>query len=74
MKTSLKEREDIAFQKEARLSPVCLGCGGEKDCGEGACIVCWNCWRHPVMPFKYFAGTLKDWIAGLQVRKEQFTK
>lgn len=59
-----KNDEAREFEHEARLSPVCRGCGGTKDSGEGACIVCWSCWRDPTYPFKYFQGTLQEWLDG----------
>lgn len=56
----LKTNEE--FETKARMTPICLGCGDDKDNGVGACVVCWACWRHPTHPFKYFAGSLQEWL------------
>ena len=41
---------------------VCRGCGGVKELG---LIVCWPCfkYRDDIVPFKYFGGTLSEWLA-----------
>lgn len=59
-KTTNQEDRDI---QEARMSPVCPRCKGEKDNGDGCCIVCWNCWRDEKNPYKYFSGTLREYLA-----------
>ena len=53
---------DTTLERDARLMDTCMGCGSEKSSGEGACIVCWNCWRHEKLPFKYYGGTLEQWL------------
>ena len=41
---------------------TCPGCGGDKLPAE---TVCPNCFKHrrDVVPFKYFTGTLSEWLA-----------
>ena len=56
-----------ALEKKAReTETVCRGCGGQKDAGVGACIVCWECWRREDLPFKYWNGTLDTWLETLK--------
>lgn len=52
----------IQEEKKARLAPLCPACSGNKNSGEHAQIVCWDCWRHPVHPYKYHNGTLSEWL------------
>lgn len=61
------------LERQARQQPICMGCGGEKNSGEHACIVCWECWRHPILPFKYYNGTLDTWLKEYEkhYKKEQ---
>ena len=49
------------LETQARAETVCRGCGGEKEAG---LIVCWPCfkYREDVVPFKYFDGTLSQWL------------
>jgi hypothetical protein len=46
-------------EEDARKMSNCPACGKEKSSG---CIVCWNCWRLPGMPYKYFYGELQTWL------------
>ena len=58
---------DSPLEKLARNEIVCRGCGKEKDIGG---IVCWGCFKYnerlPVL-FKYFDGTLEQWLKAIQV-------
>jgi hypothetical protein len=54
--------EEHTAEADARKSPICLGCFGEKQYG---CVVCWKCWRQAPngeTGYKYFAGTLTEWL------------
>lgn len=53
-------QEDPLVQA-ARRETNCRGCGNEKSLGM---IVCWTCfkYRDDVIPYKYFDGTLQDWL------------
>jgi len=45
----------------ARTETVCRGCNEPKATG---LIVCWPCfkYREDIVPFKYFDGTLSEWL------------
>lgn len=42
-----------------RNEKVCCGCGQSKDIG---LVVCWTCFKQGDNPFKYFDGTLEEWL------------
>ncbi len=46
---------------EARQLRYCIGCTKPKDSG---LVVCWDCYRSrkDIVPFKYFDGTLVQWL------------
>ena len=49
-----------SLDKQARASKHCLACGNAKDT---SIVVCWTCWKYGENPFKYFKGSLKEFIA-----------
>ena len=53
--------EHDELEERARTETVCRGCNGEKGAG---LIVCWPCfkYREDIVPFKYFGGTLSEWL------------
>jgi len=53
-------------EEKARLLNYCVGCGDEKPAGEGKQVVCWECWRREDLPYKYYQGTLQEWIDELK--------
>ena len=57
----MSENEIDAF---ARTMEVCPACGAPKDIGT---VVCWDCFGHrqDTTPFKYFDGSLNEWLAEL---------
>ena len=55
----MKEDKDFVFQKLQRSQHICIKCHGSKDIG---LIVCWKCWKDDKKPFKYFTGTLLEYI------------
>lgn len=63
-----KMREIISpLEKTARSEDFCRGCNGPKEArAEGGPIVCWTCWRRPDNPFKYFQGTLEEWLEAIK--------
>lgn len=48
-------------ESHARTLTTCPGCGKPKETG---CIVCWHCFkrREDICPFKYYEGSLADWL------------
>ncbi|MCX7428806.1 MAG: hypothetical protein NTW96_24670 [Planctomycetia bacterium] len=56
---------DINLEETMRAEAVCRGCGKPKDAG---CIVCWGCFKYrtDITPFKWFDGTIEEWIATAQ--------
>jgi hypothetical protein len=57
--------EHTSVDEEAvRTETVCRGCGGAKELG---LVVCWPCFedRDDCVPFKYFDGSLADWLRTL---------
>jgi hypothetical protein len=52
------------LEEVARTETVCRGCGDEKELG---LVVCWPCfkYREDVVTFKYFDGTLTEWLRTL---------
>ena len=55
------EDEIDELEQRARTETVCRSCNGEKETG---LIVCWPCfkYREDIVPFKYFDGTLSQWL------------
>ena len=54
--------EQMLPDAHVRTLTTCPGCGGPKQLG---CIVCWPCFKHRtdgVISFKYYAGSLVDWL------------
>ena len=47
------------LETKARTETTCRGCGKPKETGP---IVCWNCWHDEDHGFKYFDGTLEEWL------------
>lgn len=56
-------------EQTIRDAENCLGCGKDKPKG---CMVCWDCfkYRKDITPFKYFDGSLADWLNNLQHLQE----
>ena len=48
-------------EKAIRNETICRGCDNPKSKG---LVVCWNCfkYRKDVTPFKYFDGSLEEWL------------
>jgi len=42
-----------------RKAEMCIGCGQEKQIG---CVVCWGCFKSGDNPFKWFNGTISEWV------------
>jgi len=42
-----------------RKEIVCKGCGKDKGLG---LVVCWECFRGGLTPFKYFNGSVLEWL------------
>ena len=57
---TISEQEEVERTKE-----ICIGCSGTKEIG---CVVCWSCFKDGKLPFKYFNGSLQEWI---QLRKAE---
>lgn len=58
-------RAVVISEREARLSPICIGCGRPTNCPGG--LVCWDCFkrREDVTPLKYSGQTFEEWQRGL---------
>ena len=54
-----KNKMTIKKEEEIREAKKCIGCDKEKQKG---CIVCWNCFKYIDNPFKYFKGSLSEWL------------
>lgn len=56
-----KFKIEIVTEEKARTMLICPGCGKEKTSGM---VVCWVCFKshEEVVPFKYFDGSLEDWL------------
>ena len=54
--------------EQARTERFCRGCGGAKEAGP---VVCWPCYKHrdDVEPYKYFDGTLTQWLARIDAKR-----
>jgi hypothetical protein len=52
-----------AFDTSERSNPVCLGCDQHKE--EPGLVVCWKCFKRPDNPFKYFQGSLSEWLVAI---------
>ena len=63
----LKQNEEL-IRKTARNEEVCWGCGKPKDKGTP---LCWDCfkYRKDVTPFKYFDGSLSQWLEQIKKTK-----
>jgi hypothetical protein len=42
-----------------RNKTLCIGCDDSKDIG---LVVCWSCFKHSQHPYKFFDGTLLEWL------------
>ena len=51
-------------QEHVRTETICRGCGEAKGTG---LLVCWTCfkYREDIVPFKYFRGTLTEWLEAI---------
>lgn len=47
-----------------RCEHLCRGCGGHKDVGLLVCDRCFK-WRDDVVPMKYWAAGVSDWLSYL---------
>ena len=45
-----------------RKNPVCVGCGNKKGLDT---LVCWDCFKHPVHPFKFYDGSITEWLKSI---------
>ena len=63
----LRQNED-PIEKTARNEEVCQGCENPKDKGTP---LCWDCfkYRKDVTPFKYFNGSLSQWLEQIKKTK-----
>lgn len=50
-------------EEKIRNSKKCVGCGKEKQTG---CMVCWDCFKYRDNPFKYFTGSLTNWLKAIK--------
>lgn len=46
-------------EEKIRNAKKCLGCGKEKQVN---CLVCWDCFKYRKNAFKYFRGSLFEWL------------
>ncbi len=53
--------QDKVSEDQARTEQTCRGCGDDKGLG---LVVCWGCFKYRTdfTPFKYYGGTLQDWL------------
>jgi hypothetical protein len=56
------ETIDVINEEATRKSAICLGCGDGKGTDM---IVCWECFKRGVEPYKYFGGSFCDWLRHL---------
>jgi hypothetical protein len=56
-------RIEESEEQAARQSPVCPGCGKQKDIGG---VVCWPCFKYrPDHPYKWFQGSFQQWLVAI---------
>ncbi len=46
-------------EQEARHTDICPGCGKAKELGQ---TVCWDCFKHPALPYKTWNGDFESWL------------
>jgi hypothetical protein len=50
----------MELERAMRNETKCRGCGSSKSVG---CVVCWDCFKYrKQLPFKYYEGTLQEWL------------
>jgi len=49
----------IITEDDARALDFCPGCKKDKD---NSLVVCWGCFKGGANPFKYFNGSLAEWL------------
>ncbi len=50
-------------EMKARQATICEGCDKPKDKG---LVVCWGCFKYRDNAFKYFDGSLDEWLEDIK--------
>jgi hypothetical protein len=57
---------ETEYEKDARRSATCAGCGRHKDVG---LVVCWSCFKYGEHAFKYSGVDLETWVNARKARE-----